>query len=120
MNCTAPVRAFSLFVPGLCCRKNVKRTINPVPENEVLNVPEDDAEINARAPSVAVVVRHAMDSYLIDPKRTACAVITRPGDGYEIEEASSASKRYDGPIGEKCGSGNAPENGDVLQVHTQN
>lgn len=90
-------------------KERCKTTINPVPENEVLNVLEgDDAETNAlRAKRRCQKCGTAMDSYLIDPKRKLHVCGNNPTcDGYEIEEGEFRIKGYDGPVVEceKCGS----------------
>lgn len=94
---------------ALSPKERCKTTINPVPENEVLNVLEgDDAETNAlRAKRRCQKCGTAMDSYLIDPKRKLHVCGNNPTcDGYEIEEGEFRIKGYDGPIVEceKCGS----------------
>lgn len=88
-------------------KERCKTTINLIPENEVLNVLEDDAETNAlRAKRRCPKCGTAMDSYLIDPTRKLHVCGNNPiCDGYEIEQGEFRIKGYDGPVVEcdKCG-----------------
>ncbi len=89
--------------------KSVVKTINLIPEDEVLNVLEgDDAETNAlRAKRRCPKCGTAMDSYLIDNGRKLHVCGNNPAcEGYEIEEGEFRIKGYDGPVIEcdKCGS----------------
>ncbi len=82
-------------------KERCKTTINPVPENEVLNVLEgEDAETNAlRANVVArnAVRRWTAISSIRKRKLHVCG--NNPTcDGYEIEEGEFRIKGYDGPI----------------------
>ncbi len=90
-------------------KERCKKTINLIPENELLNILEgDDAETNAlRAKRRCTKCGTAMDSYLIDTQRKLHVCGNNPAcDGYEIEEGEFRIKGYDGPIVEceKCGS----------------
>lgn len=89
-------------------KERCKKTINLIPENELLNILEgDDAETNAlRARQRCAKCGTAMDSYLIDNQRKLHVCGNNPGcDGYQIEEGEFRIKGYDGPIVEceKCG-----------------
>ncbi|MEY0472545.1 type I DNA topoisomerase [Providencia huaxiensis] len=90
-------------------KERCKKTINLIPEDEVLNVLEgDDAETNAlRAKRRCPKCGTAMDSYLIDNGRKLHVCGNNPAcEGYEIEEGEFRIKGYDGPVIEcdKCGS----------------
>jgi len=90
-------------------KERCKKTINLIPEDEVLNVLEgDDAETNAlRAKRRCPKCGTAMDSYLIDNQRKLHVCGNNPAcEGYEIEEGEFRIKGYDGPVIEcdKCGS----------------
>ncbi|MTC37996.1 type I DNA topoisomerase [Providencia alcalifaciens] len=90
-------------------KERCKKTINLIPEDEVLNILEgDDAETNAlRAKRRCPKCGTAMDSYLIDNGRKLHVCGNNPAcEGYEIEEGEFRIKGYDGPVIEcdKCGS----------------
>lgn len=89
-------------------KERCKKTINLIPESEVLNILEgDEAETNAlRARRRCHKCGTAMDSYLIDNQTKLHVCGNNPGcDGYEIEKGEFRIKGYDGPIVEcdKCG-----------------
>ncbi len=90
-------------------KERCKKTINLIPEDEVLNILEgEDAETNAlRAKRRCPKCGTAMDSYLIDNQRKLHVCGNNPAcEGYEIEEGEFRIKGYDGPVIEcdKCGS----------------
>ncbi|KLN96697.1 type I DNA topoisomerase [Moellerella wisconsensis] len=90
-------------------KERCKKTINLIPENELLNILEgEDAETNAlRAKRRCPKCGTAMDSYLIDTHRKLHVCGNNPAcDGYDIEEGEFRIKGYDGPVieCEKCGS----------------
>ncbi|MGQ8820751.1 topoisomerase I [Bibersteinia trehalosi Y31] len=88
-------------------KERCKTTINLIPEAELLNVLDEEAETNAlrqrkRCPKCDT----AMDSYVIDPERKIHICGNNPNcDGYVIEQGSFKIKGYDGPVVEcdKCG-----------------
>ncbi|MDP8080283.1 type I DNA topoisomerase [Phocoenobacter skyensis] len=87
-------------------KERCKKTMNLIPEAELLNVLDEDSETNAllnrkRCPKCDT----AMDSYLVDPERKLHICGNNPNcDGYLIEQGSFKIKGYDGPIVEcdKC------------------
>ncbi|WP_299726489.1 type I DNA topoisomerase [uncultured Endozoicomonas sp.] len=89
-------------------KERCKTTINLVPGEEVEDVDDEFAEVNAlramrRCPKCAT----AMESYLIDEKRKLHVCGNNPDcSGYEVEQGSFKLKGYDGPVLEcdKCGS----------------
>ncbi|MGK2946522.1 MAG: type I DNA topoisomerase [Candidatus Malihini olakiniferum] len=94
---------------ALAPKERCKKTINLIPEIEVLNVLEgDEAETNAlRARHRCGTCGTAMDSYLIDNQRKLHVCGNNPAcDGYEIENGEFRIKGYDGPVVkcDKCGS----------------
>lgn len=92
---------------ALSPKERCKTTINLIPEAELLNVLDENAETNAlrnrkRCPKCDT----AMDSYVIDPQRKIHICGNNPNcDGYLIEQGTFKIKGYDGPVVEcdKCG-----------------
>lgn len=88
-------------------KERCKTTINLIPEEELLNVLDDNSETKAlmerkRCPKCGT----AMDSYLIDAHRKLHICGNNPNcDGYVVEEGQFKIKGYDGPVVEcdKCG-----------------
>lgn len=89
-------------------KERCKQTINLIPEHEVINILDEDAETNAlRARKRCQICETAMDSYLIDKDRKIHICGNNPiCQGYEVEQGEFKLKGYDGPIVEceKCGS----------------
>lgn len=92
---------------ALPLKERCKTTINLIPEAELLNVLDEEAETNAlrqrkRCPKCDT----AMDSYVIDPERKIHICGNNPNcDGYVVEQGTFKIKGYDGPVVEcdKCG-----------------
>ena len=88
-------------------KERCKTTMNLIPEEELINVLDEDSETKAlmarrRCPKCD----SAMDSYIIDPHRKLHVCGNNPNcDGYLVEEGTFKIKGYDGPIVEcdKCG-----------------
>ena len=88
-------------------KERCKTTMNLIPEEELINVLDEDSETKAlmarrRCPKCD----SAMDSYIIDPYRKLHVCGNNPNcDGYLVEEGTFKIKGYDGPIVEcdKCG-----------------
>lgn len=88
-------------------KERCKTTMNLIPEEELLNVLDEDSETKAlMARKRCPKCDSAMDSYIIDPKRKLHVCGNNPNcDGYLVEEGTFKIKGYDGPIVEcdKCG-----------------
>ena len=91
------------YVLSLRC----KTTMNLIPEEELINVLDEDSETKAlMARKRCPKCDSAMDSYIIDPHRKLHVCGNNPNcDGYLVEEGTFKIKGYDGPIVEcdKCG-----------------
>lgn len=89
-------------------KERCKSTINLVPGEEVEEVDDENAEVNAlRAMRRCPKCSTAMESYLIDEQRKLHVCGNNPDcSGYEVEEGQFKLKGYDGPVLEcdKCGS----------------
>lgn len=87
-------------------KERCKQTINLIPEHEVINILDDDAETNAlRARHRCPKCDTAMDSYLIDQDRKIYICGNNPScEGYIVEQGHFKIKGYDGPVVEcdKC------------------
>lgn len=92
---------------ALSPKERCKTTMNLIPEEELLNVLDEDSETKAlMARKRCPKCDSAMDSYIIDPKRKLHVCGNNPNcDGYLVEEGTFKIKGYDGPIVEcdKCG-----------------
>ncbi|WP_288320293.1 type I DNA topoisomerase [uncultured Haemophilus sp.] len=88
-------------------KERCKTTMNLIPEEELINVLDEDSETKAlMARKRCPKCDSAMDSYIIDPKRKLHVCGNNPNcDGYLLEEGTFKIKGYDGPIVEcdKCG-----------------
>ena len=88
-------------------KERCKTTMNLIPEEELLNVLDEDSETKAlMARKRCPKCDSAMDSYIIDPHRKLHVCGNNPNcDGYLVEEGTFKIKGYDGPIVEcdKCG-----------------
>lgn len=88
-------------------KERCKTTMNLIPEEELLNVLDEDSETKAlMARKRCPKCDSAMDSYIIDPHRKLHVCGNNPNcDGYLVEEGSFKIKGYDGPVVEcdKCG-----------------
>ena len=91
----------------LSLKERCKTTMNLIPEEELINVLDEDSETKAlMARKRCPKCDSAMDSYIIDPKRKLHVCGNNPNcDGYLLEEGTFKIKGYDGPIVEcdKCG-----------------
>lgn len=92
---------------ALSPKERCKTTMNLIPEEELINVLDEDSETKAlMARKRCPKCDSAMDSYIIDPKRKLHVCGNNPNcDGYLLEEGTFKIKGYDGPIVEcdKCG-----------------
>ncbi|STO64409.1 DNA topoisomerase I [Haemophilus parahaemolyticus] len=92
---------------ALSQKERCKTTMNLIPEEELLNVLDEDSETKAlMARKRCPKCDSAMDSYIIDPKQKLHVCGNNPNcDGYLVEEGTFKIKGYDGPIVEcdKCG-----------------
>ena len=92
---------------GLPPKERCKTTMNLIPEEELINVLDEDSETKAlMARKRCPKCDSAMDSYIIDPHRKLHVCGNNPNcDGYLVEEGTFKIKGYDGPIVEcdKCG-----------------
>ena len=88
-------------------KERCKTTMNLIPEEELINVLDEDSETKAlMARKRCPKCDSAMDSYIIDPHRKLHVCGNNPNcDGYLVEEGTFKIKGYDGPIVEcdKCG-----------------
>ena len=88
-------------------KERCKTTMNLIPEEELINVLDEDSETKAlMARKRCPKCDSAMDSYIIDPHRKLHVCGNSPNcDGYLVEEGTFKIKGYDGPIVEcdKCG-----------------
>ena len=88
-------------------QERCKTTMNLIPEEELINVLDEDSETKAlMARKRCPKCDSAMDSYIIDPHRKLHVCGNNPNcDGYLVEEGTFKIKGYDGPIVEcdKCG-----------------
>ena len=88
-------------------KERCKTTMNLIPEEELINVLDEDSETKAlMARKRCPKCDSAMDSYIIDPHRKLHVCGNNPNcDGYLLEEGTFKIKGYDGPIVEcdKCG-----------------
>ena len=88
-------------------KERCKTTMNLIPEEELINVLDEDSETQAlMARKRCPKCDSAMDSYIIDPHRKLHVCGNNPNcDGYLVEEGTFKIKGYDGPIVEcdKCG-----------------
>nr|WP_314741899.1 type I DNA topoisomerase [uncultured Haemophilus sp.] len=88
-------------------KERCKTTMNLIPEEELINVLDEDSETKAlMARKRCPKCDSAMDSYIIDPHRKLHVCGNNPNcDGYVVEEGTFKIKGYDGPIVEcdKCG-----------------
>ena len=91
----------------LSLKERCKTTMNLIPEEELINVLDEDSETKAlMARKRCPKCDSAMDSYIIDPHRKLHVCGNNPNcDGYLVEEGTFKIKGYDGPIVEcdKCG-----------------
>ena len=92
---------------ALLPKERCKTTMNLIPEEELINVLDEDSETKAlMARKRCPKCDSAMDSYIIDPHRKLHVCGNNPNcDGYLVEEGTFKIKGYDGPIVEcdKCG-----------------
>ena len=88
-------------------KERCKTTMNLIPEEELINVLDEDSETKAlMARKRCPKCDSAMDSYILDPHRKLHVCGNNPNcDGYLVEEGTFKIKGYDGPIVEcdKCG-----------------
>ena len=88
-------------------KERCKTTMNLIPEEELINLLDEDSETKAlMARKRCPKCDSAMDSYIIDPHRKLHVCGNNPNcDGYLVEEGTFKIKGYDGPIVEcdKCG-----------------
>ena len=88
-------------------KERCKTTMNLIPEEELINVLDEDSETKAlMARKRCPKCDSAMDSYIIDPHRKLHVCGNNPNcDGYLVEKGTFKIKGYDGPIVEcdKCG-----------------
>ena len=87
-------------------KERCKTTMNLIPEEELINVLDEDSETKAlMARKRCPKCDSAMDSYIIDPHRKLHVCGNNPNcDGYLVEEGTFKIKGTDGPIVEsdKC------------------